>query len=321
MCVSVVRIGHVVAFNFAAQDMRDDDSRRAFIPLTAGDFRLIDIDELRDFYDGYGMAEWERLQQTAYGRLQAVIHTDFLRRHTKPGMAVLDAGAGPGRFSIELARLGARVTVLDLSAGQLSIARTKIGESGQLKSVERFVEASILDLSILADRSFDVVVCYGGPLSYVGDGREMATKELFRVLKPGCVLLTSVMSRYGATANVVRRGESAVLGSPIATSLWKVIDTGDLPPFPSRRTGLNHPAMHLYSGAELSALFAPYAEVLEVAGSNVSTFEGNSRFEEVVGDPSIWDVAVEIERRLGRQPGLVDGGSHIVLACRSYSPR
>ena len=272
---------------------------------------------LRDFYNAYGLVEWERLQRTAYGRLQAVIHTDFLRQYTRQGMAVLDAGAGPGRFSIELARLGACVTVLDLSPGQLTLARDKITESGHLAAVERFVEASIVDLSGLVDQSFDLVVCYGGALSYVLEHRATAAKELFRVLKPGCVLLTSVMSRYGATANVVCRGETAVLGSPIETSLWDVVDTGDLPPFPSRRTGLTHPAMHLYSVAELGALFAPYAEVLGVAGSNVSTFEGNPRFEEVANDPKIWDVAVEVERRLARQPGLVDGGSHIILAARS----
>lgn len=275
------------------------------------------MDTLRDFYDAYGLAEWDRLERTAYGRLQAVIHADFLRRYVQRGMVVLDAGAGPGRFSIELARLGARVTVLDLSPGQLAIAREKIAASGELAAVERFVEATILDLSTFAAHAFDVVVCYGGALSYVRDRRDDAAKELIRVLKPGGVLLTSVMSRYGAAASVVCRGETAVLGAPASASLWDALATGDLPPFPSRRTGLMHPAMHLYAASELCTLFAPYADVLEVAGSNVSTFEGNARFEEVAGDPRIWETAVEVERRLARQPGLVDAGSHIILAARS----
>ena len=75
--------------------------------------------------------------------------------------------------------------------------------------------------------------------------------------------------------------------------------------------------MHLYSAAELSALLAPYADVIDVAGSNVSTFEGNPRFEEVASDLRIWDSAVGVERRLARQPGLVDSGSHIICAARS----
>ncbi len=278
----------------------------------------IETNTLRDFYDSYGLAEWNRLQQTAYGRLQALIHTDFLHRYVRPGMWVLDAGAGPGRFSIELARIGARVTVLDLSPGQLSIARDKIKAAGHADAVDRFIESSITDMSTLADRSFDVVVCFGGALSYVRDERDTAAAELTRVLKPRGVMLASAMSRYGATANVVCRGETAVLGSPSEASLWDVLATGDLPPFPSRHTGLMHPAMHLYSVAELAGLFAQHGEVLETAGSCVSTFEGNPRFEEVATDPHIWETAVEVERRLARQPGLADSGSHIILAARRH---
>jgi hypothetical protein len=45
------------------------------------------------FYDAYGEAEWLRLEKTTYGRLQAIIHTDFLKRNIKPGDRVLDAGS------------------------------------------------------------------------------------------------------------------------------------------------------------------------------------------------------------------------------------
>ena len=202
-----------------------------------------------------------------------------------------------------------------MSPGQLAIARDKLAAAGQLAAVERFVEANILDLSQFAARAFDVVVCYGGALSYVRDSRATAAKELTRVLKPGGMLLVSVMSRYGGMASTVGRGD-AVLATP-AAGLWDALATGDLAPFPSRRTGLTHPGMHLYAANELGALFAPYADVLEVAGSNVSTFEGNARFEQVAGDPQIWANIVEVERRLARQPGLVDAGSHIILAARA----
>ena len=32
------------------------------------------------FYDIYGDLEWERLEATPYGRLQATIHADFIER-------------------------------------------------------------------------------------------------------------------------------------------------------------------------------------------------------------------------------------------------
>ena len=76
---------------------------------------MYDADYTRSFYNDYGYAEWERLERTAFGRLQAIIHDDFLKRYVKPDDRVLDAGCGPGRFTITLARLGARVTALALS--------------------------------------------------------------------------------------------------------------------------------------------------------------------------------------------------------------
>jgi hypothetical protein len=76
---------------------------------------------------------------------------------------------------------------------------------------------------------------------------------------------------------------------------------------------MQHPAMHLYSGEELTSLFQD-CTVLALAGSNVSTFENSETFAEVEADHEAWSTAVEIERRLNQVPGLVDTGSHIMMA-------
>ena len=64
---------------------------------------MYDADYTRTFYDAYGDIEWSRLEATAYGRLQGIIHTDLIRRYVSLGTRVLDAGCGPGRFSIAVA--------------------------------------------------------------------------------------------------------------------------------------------------------------------------------------------------------------------------
>ena len=48
----------------------------------------------RAFYDAYSVAEWSRLEATAYGRLQAIIHTDFMAKHSQALSAGLREAQG-----------------------------------------------------------------------------------------------------------------------------------------------------------------------------------------------------------------------------------
>jgi hypothetical protein len=73
--------------------------------------------------------------------------------------------------------------------------------------------------------------------------------------------------------------------------------------------------MHLYSSEELADLFQG-CRVIELAGSNVTAFEGSATIEEVAADQKAWSTVVELERRLNRAPGLVDNGSHIIMVTR-----
>lgn len=274
---------------------------------------MYEAEKTQRFYDAYGGLEWSRLEESAYGRLQAVIHTDFLEQYVRRGDRVLDVGCGPGRFSMEMARLGAAITALDISRGQLQLAREKLDEARHMDKVGGLVQADAAHLPV--GQQFDVVVGYGGALSYVCEQRQAAADELVRVTRPGGTLLVSVMSRFGAVANIVRRPALPVLNDPDEWHLWPLARDGGLPPFPSRLKGIMHPAMHLYMASELQTLFEG-CDTLELAGSNVSTYEGSSTFEEVAADGDAWATVVEVERELCRQPGLVDTGSHIIMAAR-----
>ena len=80
------------------------------------------------------------------------------------GDRVLDAGCGPGRFAVTAAELGATVTALDLSEGQLELAKATVADAGVSGAVEGFVAGDIADLSMFGDGQFDAVICYGGAL-------------------------------------------------------------------------------------------------------------------------------------------------------------
>lgn len=215
-----------------------------------------------------------------------------------------------------MARLGARPTLIDTSAVQLRLAREQVEREGVAEQVEDIVRADIVDLRRFPDGSFDVTVCFGGALSYVRDRRFDAARELIRVTRPGGMLLVSVMSRYGASANLVRRPVIDFLKGERESMVWKVLETGDLSGVPSTKVpGQAHPSMHLFSGEELVDLFSA-CEVVSVAGSNVTATEGTKALDEVAADPDAWTTAVEMERTMCKERGLVDSGSHVILVAR-----
>lgn len=266
-----------------------------------------------NFYDAYGLFEWQRLEATAYGRLQGLMHIELLQRHVKSSDRLLDAGSGPGRLSIAAASLGAQVTVLDISLEQLRIAKEKIAAAGL--PVADFLQGDVADLAELASNSFDVTLCFGGALSYACERRYQAAAELVRVTKPQGIILVSVMSRYGLPLGIVHNANPAMFDNPGPLDYWKVIQTGDLAGVPSRRVDMPHPTMHAYSAAELRELFNT-CEVLETLGSNVIAHEGVAAFEELANEPARWSRLVELERTLNHVPGLVDQGSHIMIGLR-----
>ncbi|MCA9101502.1 MAG: class I SAM-dependent methyltransferase [Planctomycetales bacterium] len=104
----------------------------------------------------------------------------------KPGMTVLDAGCGPGRLTVPLARSvgpSGRVVAVDVQSGMLQRAKDKTQATG-LTNVE-FVAAGLGD-GVLPESHFDRAVL----VTVLGEipDRTAALGELFAALKPGGVL-------------------------------------------------------------------------------------------------------------------------------------
>jgi SAM-dependent methyltransferase len=250
-----------------------------------------------EFFDEYGEREWTRFED---GRTPAAgldIHVRFLERFVRSGDRILDAGAGPGRFTLELVHLGAHVVALDISPVQLEALRTRLPE------VEAVV-GDITDLSRFSDDSFDVTVCYGGPLSYVVDRAEEALAELVRVTRSGGHVLLSVMSLVGTIVHYI----SILLDLARrdgAERQEEIVRTGFLPEAPD----YGHLAMKLYRWSELEALLSRHGEVVAAAAAGLIP-------DPQPEEPELRELIHRLEAQLCEEPGAVSSGQHILAALR-----
>lgn len=126
---------------------------------------------------------------------------------------ILDIACGTGDFSIAIARAmapGSRVTGLDLSEGMLAVMRAKLAAGGlddRVTCVQGDSEAMPY-----ADASFDCVTIAFGIRNF--EHREVALREILRVLKPGGKLVILELS---------------VPANPVVRWFYKLYFTGLLP--------------------------------------------------------------------------------------------
>jgi ubiquinone/menaquinone biosynthesis C-methylase UbiE len=102
-----------------------------------------------------------------------------LTRGLPPGSDVLEVAPGPGYHAIEMARLGARVTGLDISRTMVEIATERARRDGVAVDF-RLGDAAAMPFP---DASFDLIVCQAAFKNFVDP--PAALNEMHRVLRPG----------------------------------------------------------------------------------------------------------------------------------------
>ncbi len=269
------------------------------------------VEGVRRFFDDYADREWERLGDNLVGQVSFEVHRRFLARFAVAGMRVLEIGAGPGRFTIELARLGATVVTTDLSPVQLALNERYVASAGCADAVERRELADICDLSRYATGEFDAVVAYGGPLSYAFDAAGDAVAELFRVVRPGGPVVASVMSTLGAYRQFLG-GIVGVMDAFGDDAHDRILATGDLREVQPAGTGHT---CRMFRWPEVAALVAAAGgEVHAASASNWASLGDPEEVARIAADPERWARFLDNEVALCAEPGVWDGGTHVMFA-------
>ena len=102
--------------------------------------------------------------------------------------AILEVGAGTGRYSVTLAKQGFCVTAVELVETNLEKLKAKLDGSERITALP----GNALDLSFLPDAAFDVTMLLGPMYHlYTREDKLTALREAVRVTKPGGYVLVA----------------------------------------------------------------------------------------------------------------------------------
>jgi ubiquinone/menaquinone biosynthesis C-methylase UbiE len=261
------------------------------------------------YFDDFGNQEWDRLVKSPAREIQLIVHQQALLRNHKGLHRWLEIGAGPGRFTQMLVELDKTVTVTDISSVQLDLNRAKAKEHGFDRGVKEWRVLDVCDMSCFDDESFDAVVAFGGPLSYVLDKRDIAIQECMRVVRPGGMIFLGVMSLWGT----VHQYLPGVMGySPEDNE--RILATGDLTK--ANDTFASH-YCHMFRSSELREFLVSHGlEVLDMSASGVLTSVYSDQLDQIRADQMKWDQLIKMELEACREPGYLDGGTHLIAVAR-----
>jgi SAM-dependent methyltransferase len=269
------------------------------------------VGAVRRHFDRLGDREWDRLEADVIGRVSLEVHRRFLGRFVPRGARALEVGAGPGRFTTELAASGCRVVVTDLSPAQLAAHERRVRGTPVERCVLRRELLDVTDTSGYADGEFDVVLAYGGPLSYVFDRAADALRGLLRVAGPDGVVVASVMSLLGTWRHNLR-GVVADAETAGEDANDAVLCTGDL-----RHVRPDDRACRMYRWSEVVALVdAAGGVLLDGSASNWASLGQPDSLARLAADRDRWRRFLEREVAACAEPGARDGGTHILFAAR-----
>lgn len=266
---------------------------------------------VREYYTEYGIKEWRRLAKDPYRQLEFNTTLHFLKKYLPEKGLVLDAGGGPGRYTIELAKLGYDIVLVDLTPKLLKIAKNKIKKENLQDRVKQIIEGSIDNLSVFKDDTFDAVICLGGVLSHILNRgqREKAIGELIRAAKKDAPIFVSVIGRPAVLVTELVRFPEEI---QIHEVFRKVRDTGDY------HGGYGFTACHFFLPEELKKLFeGKRMKILEMVGleglSSGHEREANRLFRQY---PKSWKIWQETHLKTCTRSVVVGISEHFMIICK-----
>jgi len=161
-----------------------------------------DVSDIVEYYNANSELEHTRLERH---QLEYDLTWRYLERYLPSVGTILEVGAAAGRYTVELAKRGYQVSAVDMSAGLLEMCRKNLAQTGLAGRVELLL-ADARDLpGAVTGKEFDAALLMGPLYHLVAEAdRKLALQQACERLRPGGVLFSAFISRYGIMCDLIK---------------------------------------------------------------------------------------------------------------------
>ncbi len=221
---------------------------------------------IQEYYAGYD--EDARLLSKR-GRVEYLTTMRYIERYLKPGARVCEIGAGTGRYSHAIARMGYRVDAVELLEHHIELFRenTRAGEDVSV------VQGDARDLSFLPDEAYDMTLLLGPMYHLFTEAdKHAALSEALRVTKPGGILMAAYCV---ADATILEYGF-------VKGGIAGMIERGLVDPVTFRAASRPDEVFELHRREDIDRLMAGFATVrLDYVATDLYTKHMRRTMEEM----------------------------------------
>ncbi len=143
------------------------------------------IEALKNYYETH---DEEKRFSLKSGRVEFLTTVHYIEKYLKPGMKIIEIGAGTGRYSHYFARNGYRVDAVELMERNIEIFKQNTKSSENIT----IIQGDAVHLSGIDSEGYDITLLLGPMYHlYTEEDQKAAMSEAIRVTKKGGIVFAA----------------------------------------------------------------------------------------------------------------------------------
>ena len=136
----------------------------------------------------YGTRDEGARLKSKHGSVEFLTTMKYVEKYLKPGDKIIEIGAGTGRYSLALAKMGYTVDAVELVESNVEIIKNNATPGEEIN----ITQGDALDLSAFDDEAYDITLLLG-PLYHLftEKDKKRALGEALRVTKKGGIIFAA----------------------------------------------------------------------------------------------------------------------------------